>query len=139
MERKGLSITRRLRRLGVAIVYLYGSEALGRATRFSDVDIGVVFRNPRILRHRDRRASLRAALIRCLRPRGVSLAFRELDLVLLQTASPILQFEAIRAGRPLFAADRVFQADYEASVIRDFLDVRPLVEAHYQAALDRAA
>ena len=62
-----------------------------------------------------------------------------MDLVFLQTASPILQFEAIKAGSPLFEADPIFRADYEASVLRDYLDVRPIVEAHYQAALDRAA
>lgn len=139
MKRIGPILARRLRRLGVALVYLYGSEALGRASRLSDVDVGIVLRDPRRLRDRRRRAQLWFELSRCLTPVLTPGDTRELDLVLLQTASPILQFQAIRAGRSLFVADRTFQADYEAGVIRDYLDIRPLVEAHYQTVLDRAA
>ncbi len=142
MRKRGLSrkIKQGLRRLGVALVYLYGSEALGRSNRLSDLDVGVVLKHPEPLRKRlDRRVRLRSELMRCLEPLLAAGAVREMDLVLLQMASPVLQFEAINAGCLLFVADRTFQADYEASVIREYLDVRPLVEVHYQAALDRAA
>lgn len=139
MKRIGPTLTRRLRGLGVALVYLYGSEALGRASRLSDVDAGIVVQDPRRLRDRRRRTQLWLELNRCLTPVLTPGETRELDLVLLQAASPSLQFQAIRAGRPLFVADRTFQADYEAEVIRDYLDIRPLVEAHYQTVLDRAA
>ncbi len=134
-----LRIKRELQRLGVGLVYLYGSEATGRANRLSDVDVGVVLRNPGRLRERSRRARLYLKLGDCLTPALAPGSHREIDLVMLQTASPILQFEAINAGCPLFVADPVFRADYEASVVRDYLDVRPLVEAHYRAVLDRAA
>lgn len=135
------NVQRELQRFGVAVVYLYGSHALGRSSRLSDVDIGVVFKAPEILKRFDRRAHLRSELIHCLEPlfSPEAMREREIDLVFLQTASPVLQFEAINAGCPLFVADRLFQADYEASVVQEYLDVRPLVEAHYQAALDRAA
>ncbi len=126
-----------LQRLGVALVYLYGSEAIGRSSRFSDIDVGVVLEHPALLRDRAQRAHLRSTLTEILEPVLASDQDRELDLAFLQSASPVLQFEAINAGRLLFVADPVFQADYEASVVRDYLDIRPLVEAHYQAALDR--
>lgn len=132
-------IKRRLKQFGVAVVYLYGSQALGRANRFSDVDVGVVLKDPGPLQKRDRRTSLYLKLSDCLARVLVPRMRQEMDLVFLQTASPVLQFEAIRAGHPLFATDRVFQADYEASVIRDYLDVLPLIEVHYQAVLDRVA
>lgn len=130
---------RTLRRLGVALVYLYGSTALGRSSAMSDVDVGVVMKRPARLRPFAVRAHLYRKLHRRLGPIVNPKDRRELDLVLLQTASPILQFEAIRGGRLLFVDDRVFQADYEAVVLRDYLDVRPLVEVHYQTALARAA
>jgi len=126
-----------LERLGVALVYLYGSEALGRSNRLSDIDVGIVLRDPGGLRDRGCRTRLRSELLELLQPEMIPDASREIDLVLLQTASSVLQFEAINFGRRLFVADPVFQADYEASVIREYLDIRPLVEAHYQAALDR--
>ncbi|MBI3615284.1 MAG: nucleotidyltransferase domain-containing protein [Candidatus Omnitrophica bacterium] len=132
----GLKVRRPLHRLGVRLIYLYGSQALERSSPLSDVDIGVVFRNPKRLAQR---AALRLELMKCLEPILSPELSKEIDLVFLQTASPVLQFEAINARCPLFVADPVFQADYEAQVMREYLDVRPLVEVHYQAALDRAA
>ena len=138
-ERKSFNsnLRTRLKGFGVAVVYLYGSEALGVASRLSDLDVGVVFERPDLLREREERARLRFELSQCLEPILVERGDREIDLVFLQTASPVLQFEAIHAGSPLFVADPIFKADYEATVIRDYLDIRPLVETHYQAALDR--
>ncbi len=132
-------IKQQLKRLGVEVVYLYGSQALGRSNRLSDVDVGVVLRDLKPLRDRRRRARLYLKLSDYLTPALAPGLQQEMDLVLLQTASPILQFEAINAGCPLFVADPVFRADYEASVVRDYLDIRPMVEVHYQAVLDRAA
>lgn len=139
MKKLGRKTRRQLQKLGVAIIYLYGSAALGRSSRLSDVDLGVVFKHSSLLRPDARRSQLSLELSRCLEPIVAPRGSRELDLVLLQAASPVLQFEAINAGRPLFVADRIFQADYEAAVLRDYLDVSPLVEAHYRAALERAA
>lgn len=122
----------------MVLVYLYGSQALERANRLSDVDVGIVLKNPRLLTRR-RRVFLHSKLLQCLEPLLNPQKSQEIDLVFLQTASAILRFEAINAGCPLFVADAVFRADYEESVVRQYLDIRPLVEAHYRAALDRAA
>ena len=137
-ERFNPTLQKKLRRLGVAVVYLYGSQALKRATRLSDIDVGVVFKNPNLLTRR-RRALLHTELLKYLEPVLAPQGSQEMDLVFLQAASAVLQFEAINAGSPLFVSDSIFRADYEESVIRQYLDVRQLVEAHYQAALDRAA
>lgn len=137
-ERFDPTLRKRLRRLGVALVYLYGSQALKRAARLSDVDVGIVLRDPRLLTRR-RRVLLHSKLLQFLEPLLTPQKSQEIDLVFLQTASAVLQFEAINAGCPLFIADPVFKANYEESVIRQYLDIRPLVEAHYQAVLDRAA
>ena len=88
---------------------------------------------------RRRRVLLHSKLLQFLEPLLIPQKSQEIDLVFLQTASAVLQFEAINAGCPLFIADPVFKADYEESVIRQYLDIRPLVEVHYQAVLDRAA
>ena len=132
------AVADQLRRLGVMLVYLYGSAALGRSNRLSDIDVGVVLHDPTILSHRAHRADLSAAIEDCLTPALTPKYTRELDLVLLQRASPVLQFQAINAGSPLFVADPIARADYEAAVTRAYLDVKPMVEAHYQAVLERA-
>lgn len=142
MQEKSLDVKigKELRKFGVAIVYLYGSEALGRANRLSDIDIGIVLEDPSSsLKDRQRRYDLYSKILNLLDPILVPGSSKEIDLVFLQAASPILQFQAINAGHTLFVADPVFQADFEASVVREYLDIRPLVEAHFQAVLERAA
>ncbi|MBI1953412.1 MAG: nucleotidyltransferase domain-containing protein [Candidatus Omnitrophica bacterium] len=135
----GPTVRKKLKRLGVALVYLYGSEAIGRSSALSDIDVGIVFRDSGRLRDRRRRFHLRSDLVQCL---GSVLApgfTREIDLVFLQSASAILRFEATKFGRLLFVAAPLFWANYEASVLKEYLDVHPLVEVHYQAVLERAA
>lgn len=92
-----------------------------------------------LLKDRQKRYELRSELTELAESVFKPLPSRELDLVFLQTASPVLQFQVINAGQALFAADPIFQADYEAAVVREYLDVRPLVEAHFQTAIERAA
>ncbi|MBI3324378.1 MAG: nucleotidyltransferase domain-containing protein [Candidatus Omnitrophica bacterium] len=142
MQEKNLDakIGKDLRQLGVAIVYLYGSEALQRASLLSDIDVGIVLKDTRpIAKDRKQKYQLYSKFLNLLEPILAPGPSREIDLVFLQAASPILRFQAINAGHILFTADPVFQADFEASVIRDYLDIRPLVETHFQAALERAA
>lgn len=128
------------KKAGVALVYLYGSEALRRASRLSDIDLGIVLVDPeKILRDRKIRHPLHSQLMNLLEPIFTPTHSREIDLVFLQVTSPVLQFQAINAGCPLYSMDPIFQADYEAGVIRAYLDVRPLVETHFQAVLERAA
>jgi predicted nucleotidyltransferase len=136
----GKNLQEQLKKLGIAIVYLYGSEAVHLSNPLSDIDVGVVMRNPKKqLSNRKDRYALHAKLTDLIAPLFTASQSREMDLVFLQTASPVLQFEAINAGCPLFSAEAIFQADYEAGVMRAYLDIRPLVETHFQAAIERAA
>lgn len=133
-------IEEQLRQLGVAVVYLYGSQALGLASRLSDIDVGIVLKDPRpILKDRERRYEIYSKLQDLMEKTLAPEPSIEIDLVFLQTASAVLRFQAINASHPLFTADPVFQADFEASVVQEYLDIRPLVETHFQAVLDRAA
>ncbi|MBI3322149.1 MAG: nucleotidyltransferase domain-containing protein [Candidatus Omnitrophica bacterium] len=142
MDEKPLDakIQEQLRQLGVAVVYLYGSQALGLASPLSDIDVGIVLKDPRlILKDRKRRYEIYSKLQDLLEKILTPEPSREIDLAFLQSASAVLRFQAINAGRPLFTADAVFKADFEASVVQEYLDIRPLVETHFQTALDRAA
>lgn len=95
----------------VAVVYLFGGHAEGRAHRDSDVDLGVVLRY-------DRSASAAARF-----EEGVRLAPRltdtlggmAVDLVVLNDAPPGLAARVATRGRVLYCAD----ADAEHAFRRD--------------------
>lgn len=81
------------RKFGLDVLWLYGSEAAGTARLDSDVDLGALFqRRPAGLEILEARADL-SEILR-----------REVDLVDLDRASPILGMQVLKYGRRV--ADR---------------------------------
>jgi hypothetical protein len=113
---------KKLDELGIFIVYLFGSRAIGKASRLSDIDIGVVLNESPSWR--DTRALYQGlyGILSELYPHS------KLDIVFLQTASLSLQYSAIKEGKTLFEKDPQFTADYEESIIKQYLDFRPVLD-----------
>ena len=76
------------RRFGVECLWVFGSEASGRARPESDLDVAVLFaRSPSAVDLAEARAE------------GAALIDRPLDLVDLDNASPILAYQVLKHGR----------------------------------------
>jgi uncharacterized protein len=98
------SVARRLaEEAPVDAVWLFGSEAAGRAR--GDLDLGILFS----------RSPSPGELLR-LRALAAEIAGREVDLVDLRPASPILGMQVIRHGRLLLDQDPVSTANFVASL-----------------------
>lgn len=124
---------------GVAVFYLFGSQAEGYDDLFSDVDIGVVlFEPPNDTDWWERWQRLAAVIEPLIAP-------KELDLVFLQCAPVLLQWQAISYGKLLYCADEEFRLNFEEKVIGEWLDfsewfehfqqemVTGILEKHYNA------
>jgi predicted nucleotidyltransferase len=129
--KKGLK--EKLTKLGILAVYLFGSKAIGKGSPLSDVDIGVVCKDP--MQDMDTRSlyNLLYKLFSDLYPHS------RLDIVFLQTAALALQFFAIKDGKVIFAEDPRFTADYENRVIQQYLDFRPVLDFFDRIAAERYA
>jgi predicted nucleotidyltransferase len=95
---------------GIVSAYLFGSEAEGRAHRESDVDVGVVLQYDQHPTMRDRfetRLRLCAEL-------GVALG-REVDVIVLNDAPPLLARRVVLFGHRVFCRDR----ERDHSFVRD--------------------
>ena len=76
------------RRFGVECLWVFGSEAAGRARPESDLDVAALFaRRPSVVELAEARAD------------GAALIDRPLDLIDLETASPILAYQVLKHGR----------------------------------------
>ena len=95
---------------GVLLAYLFGSLSRGEAGQ--DVDLAVLTYDTPAFR-------LREAIADCL-------ATERLDLVDLRRASPVLRFEILRTGRPIYAADEETQAQFELATLHLYRDTHPL-------------
>jgi uncharacterized protein len=81
----------------ILVAFLFGSEAAGRPRGDSDLDIGLLFHSERIPSN-EKLLDLEDALTRLLK--------REVDLVVLNLASPIIRMQVLQKGRKLVERQR---------------------------------
>jgi predicted nucleotidyltransferase len=109
-----------LDREGVVAAMLIGSQARGAAGPLSDIDIGV-WHEPGLdsAARLGLRLELAAAAARAL---GTD----EVDVVLLNGATPLMRHRAVRDARRLVERDPKARVRLEARAILEYLDTKPL-------------
>lgn len=100
----------------VRFAYLFGSLARGTAGPLSDIDIAV-YLDPSVNAF-DQRLRLIDLLSTAARTERI-------DVVVLNSASPLLKFTAIKEGI-LLKEDRALRVPFEAGVISEYLDTKHL-------------
>jgi predicted nucleotidyltransferase len=105
---------------GVVAAMLIGSQARGTAGPLSDVDVAV-WHEPGL----DPAARLRLRLD-LMAAATKALGTDEVDVVLLNDATPLLRHRAIRDARRLVDRDPKARVRFEARALLDYLDTAPL-------------
>lgn len=124
-----------LQHLGVDAVYLFGSQAEGVAGASSDIDIGIVLKNP-IPRQKPITA-LYNALFHVLHDCFDMSNFRTMDIVFLQRASLELQFDVVQHGKVLFESSPDVRMNFEERVVALYRDFKPILKQFNHAVLER--
>jgi predicted nucleotidyltransferase len=113
-------------RFGLDALWLFGSEALGTTRPGSDLDLAALFRRrPSALDLLDARAQLAVRL------------GRDVDLVDLDRASPILAMQVVRHGRLLAEPNPARRVRFVAGVPGRYEDLRIVRRQAEQALLAR--
>lgn len=123
----------KLKELKVGLVYLFGSEAEGTSGPLSDVDIGVVFVDPKIARGDT--SKIYNELYNILTDHFDMRNFRNMDIVFLGRASLELNFDVISHGVPLFETSQDFRMNFEERIAALYRDFRPILKANNEAVL----
>ena len=100
----------------------------------SDVDIGIVFTNSKVLKDSLKVYSELYPFFS--RIKSPPFLHREVDIVFLQRASVPLQFEVVTRGEVLYEISSKFRADYTEYVLRKYLDFKPLLDEMDKACLE---
>jgi predicted nucleotidyltransferase len=111
----------------VSLAYLFGSVARGEARRASDLDLAVLFTE----RPGPTRISEMVVAVE-------RIARRRVDLVVLNTAPPLLAHEVISTGRLLVCRDDRERAAFEALTTIRYLDTGHLRRIQHQYLRERA-
>lgn len=125
----------KLESLRVAAVYLFGSQAQGLGGRFSDYDLGVLLKDPKLLYDRSQRNKLYDSLLNIFseaigQPVNV-------DIVFLDEADLVLKFHVVRFGRLIFEADSKRVLDFRHNVLLEHADFEPYRQLFEKATLGR--
>jgi predicted nucleotidyltransferase len=110
-------------RENVLLAYLFGS--LGRGQEGNDVDLAILVQGRPAF-------CLRDAILDCLGTERV-------DLVDLQRAPPVLRFQIIRAGHPLYVSNQALQERFELATLHLYRDTRFLRSQQQQYVKERFA
>jgi predicted nucleotidyltransferase len=111
-----------LDRDGVVAASLIGSQARGTVGPLSDVDVGV-WSEPDLAAEERLRLRLDLAADAAL-----ALGVAEVDVVLLNDATPLMRHRAIRDGVRLVERDPKARVRFEVRGLLDYLDTKPLRE-----------
>ncbi len=110
----------------VVAAYLFGSLAEGRATSHSDVDTAILLADASDpMAVGDRQLQLMGELER--------FADREVDVVMLNTAPPILQHQVLASGRLLYERDRRARVEFEVRAGKIYADLKPMYDFFEQS------
>ncbi len=104
----------------IVALYLFGSQATAKKGPLSDVDVALLLDEGRVQPRK--RFDLQLELLgeamhRCRRS--------DVDLVLLNEATPLLAYEVIRSGRLLYERDHDARVSFEAKALQHYLDLEP--------------
>src|SRR3989338_337030 len=122
----------KLQKLGVGIVYLFGSQAQKTATRQSDIDIGIVFVDPKkSVRHRLKLYTTIHTMVEG--GAFTNMDGSRLDISFLQQANPALAMAAMQYGVVLFEQSPIFRANFEEQALKLYVYYLPLKYAYEKA------
>lgn len=112
----------------IVAAILFGSQATGQANSESDIDIAILFETSKL--------PTGLELIQ-LKQELSDLVHQDVDLVLLNGASPIIAMQALKNGVPLFIRDPIPYHRYEVELITDYADLKKLHEPFEKNILKR--
>lgn len=104
-----------MRRSEVLFAFLFGSFADKRMTAYSDIDIGIFFRDtPDFYATESLRENLTALLK------------RPADIVVLNAASPVLKMQVLKKGIPVFMGSRKYFNAFYVDTLNQYDDLKQL-------------
>lgn len=126
----------KLKDLGAAAIYLFGSYAEKVPGPDSDIDIGILMREPKLVDFSSSTLNLYQEFYDLLEP-VLSKHTANLDIIFLQRADLGLRANAVRFGKLIFESDQKTRLDFEEITLILFSDFAYLQQGIDQAILGR--
>lgn len=107
---------------GIRAVYVFGSQAAGKASPGSDLDLAIIPAAPSL---KERKLDILTELAR--------LGYCNVDLVFLDEDDLVLAYEAVRQNRLIYAAPGFDRGAAYSRIVRKYLDFEPYLRIQRNA------
>ena len=118
------------RKKGVVAVYLYGSFAKNQATKDSDIDLGVIFRQKTIKPFSSPQMIMGDEISNLIKRK---VEIQDLKLCRLDFAHRV-----ISEGELVYASNEEERIDFEEKVLREYFDLKPFLDEYYKCLAEIA-
>ncbi len=115
----------------IQIAYLYGSYAQGNRTEYSDIDIGI------IIKREFKESPLYFAELSSKIEEYFNYKVN-IDLRILNKATPRFLFNVINEGIPLFIRDYTFFYEFELKVMSMYQEIKPMLDMYDEQYISEA-
>lgn len=110
----------------IIFAYVFGSYANGNVREDSDIDIAIYLKdNIDTYEYLDMKMKLSEALR------------REVDLVILNDATPLLKYEIYKNNISLFTNDKVIESKYKVKTLFEYNDIKRYLDLSYEKTIER--
>jgi predicted nucleotidyltransferase len=107
----------------VLLCYLYGSYVSGNKSEYSDIDLGILLEST-LKKHYLYQVDLSLEIEKEF---GNKI---EIDLCILNDATPRFLYNVIKNGRIIHFKDETLQHEFEIRVLYDYLEIKPLLDIY---------
>lgn len=125
----------KLKNLGVAGVYLFGSQAEGAAGKLSDFDAAVLFKDAK--KAFGDTSEVYGQLYDIFSDTFKLKGFKNIDIVLLPNASLQLRYRIVTMGKILYSGDDKIIMDHKEKTMLEYADFAPIRNLFNKAVLAR--
>ena len=125
----------KLQELGVSTVYLFGSQAENTSGKLSDIDVGVIFDDPKIAY--DTTGKIYTKLYDIFTDAFDMNNFKDIDIVFLQKTSLELRYNAIKTRKILFESSKNLTENFEHQTTMLYADFYPLLADFNKQVLEK--
>ncbi len=110
----------------ILFAYIFGSYAKGNMRADSDVDIGIYLKEEMNI---EEYLKIRMDLTKICK--------RQVDLVVLNAATPLLKYEIYKNNILLFTRDRTIESNYKVKTLFEYNDIKRYLDMSYKKTIER--
>lgn len=118
----------------ILLAYLFGSVAEEKQTKLSDLDVAVLVESNRLQELDQEPFGYQAAITTDLM---ALLRTNDVDVVILNHATPLLAYEVVKYGIKVFCRDDDERIRFEVHIFQQYVDTKPLREIQHYYLTER--